>query len=141
MNLIKTSLLLVFLLVTCSGCISFGTSKDIKHEIVKRPDGGYTLIITGSVRHLIPITAEGPFPKEAINYKIDLKGSGKNWEFRNQPGFYYSYPEDIECKTPHWDMGYAWVDKNRTLIYLNLYWIMSPVSFESALVNGNYRID
>ncbi len=141
MKFVKASL--IFVLVASVGYINFGTSKEIKHQIKKRADGGYALILTGSVRHLIPLSAEGFFPKVGINYQIDLKGSGKDWEFRNQPGFYYSYPDNIECKTPrcNWDMGYAWVDKNRKTINLNFYWVMSPDSLEAASVNGSYKID
>ncbi len=139
MKFVKASL--IFLLVASVGCINFGTSKDIKHQIKKRADGGYSLILTGSVRHIILLSPEGPFPKVGINYQIDLKGGGKDWEFRNQPGYYYSYPENIECKTTHWDLGYAWVDKNRKTINLNFYWVMSPDTLEAALVNGSYNID
>ena len=136
----KTALI-VFLLFACTSCINFGTYKDIKHEVKKRPDGGYTITLSGTIRYLSPITAEGVFPKNNIYYQIDLKGKGKDWSYRNQPGFYYSYPDDIESKTPSWDIGYAWVDKDRKRIYLNFNWINSPNSLSKSEINGAYKIE
>ena len=64
----------------CSIChAEVGISKNIKHQIQKRPDGGYMIILSGSIRHLSPITAEGVFPKQEIHYQIELKGEGKDW--------------------------------------------------------------
>ena len=89
--------LILFLFAVCVTCYAgIGISKDIKHEIQERLDGGYTIILSGKIRHLSPITAEGAFPKQSIYYQIELKGKGKDWSYRNQPGFYYSYPDNIE---------------------------------------------
>jgi hypothetical protein len=95
MKFIKASI--VLLLFVSSGCISFGTTKNIKHEIKERADGGYTIILSGTIRGLIPITAEGFFPKKDIYYQIELKGTGKDSRYENLPGSYYSYPDNIEC--------------------------------------------
>lgn len=138
----KITTCLLVLIAICTPCYAgVPISKDIKHQIQKRLDGGYTITLTGSIRHLSPITAEGAFPKQEVNYQIELKGNGKDWTSRNQPGFYYSYPENIECKTPRWDIGYAWVDKDLKTIYLNFYWIKSPDSLDEAVINGAYKIE
>jgi hypothetical protein len=105
-----------------------------------RVDGGYTLTLTGTERHLLPITAEGMFPKSQTNHKIVLKGKGKDWSYRNQPGYFYSFPEDIEASAISWDVGYVWVDKNRETIYLNFYWIKSPDALTASKINGAYKI-
>jgi len=132
--------LIAFSLLLLTSCVNFGTSKNIDHKVKERSDGGYTVTLSGTIRHLTPITPEGAFPKQQIYYQIELKGKGKDWSYRNQPGFYYSYPDDIECKTPHWDIGYAWVDQNRQTIYLNLYWLKSPDSLWESDINGTYKI-
>ena len=141
MKLMRISLLLVFLLFVSVSCINLGTSKNINHKIKKRADGGYTIILSGSITHLMPLSPEGPFPKQGVNYQIELKGHGKDWGDRGQPGLYYSYPDNIECNMPQWDVGYAWVDKNRHKIYLNLYWVMSPDALSPSVINGSYNIE
>jgi hypothetical protein len=89
----------------------------------------------------MPITAEGFFPKKQIYNKIVLKGKGEDWSYRNQPGYFYSFPEDIEALLGSWDIGYAWVDKSRETIYLNFYWVKSPDSIAESDVNGVYKIE
>ncbi len=88
----------------------------------------------------MPITAEGFFPKKPINYEIRLKGKGKEWSYRNQPGYFYSFPEDIDAKPQSWDMGYVWVDRNRETIYLNFYWVKSPDALTESEINGAYKV-
>jgi hypothetical protein len=133
---------LAFSMITLSPCFAeTGAIRSIRHQIETREDGGYIITISGHKRYLLPITAEGPFPKMQINCRIELKGKGKDWSYRNQPGYYYSYPDDIECKSPRWDIGYAWVDKDRKKIYLNFFWIHSPDSLTDSDVNGAYRIE
>lgn len=128
------------LLLTVSVCHGEGITRKINHKTEPRDDGGYTVTLSGTIQSLMPITAEGFFPKRPINYKIALKGTGKEWSYRNQPGFFYSFPEDIEAKPQSWDMGYAWVDKNRETIYLNFYWVKSPDSLTESEINGSYKV-
>ena len=140
MKIITACILFLFVLCT-TRCAGFGVSKDIKHEIQKRSDGGYTIILSGKIRSRLSITAEGTFPKKSIYYQIELKGKGKEWSSRNQPGFYYFYPDNIECKTPYWDVGYAWLDKTRKTIHLNFYWVKPPDSVKASEINGSYKIE
>ncbi len=136
------TLLILFLIVVCATCnAGIGISKDIKNQIQERPDSGYTITLSGNIRHLSPITAEGAFPKEKIYYQIQLEGKGRDRSCKNQPGFYYSYPDNIECKIPHGDRGYASVNKTRKTIYFNFYWVKSPGSLEACVINGSYKIE
>ena len=128
------------LLLTVSVCNGEGITRKINHKTKVRDDGGFSLTLDGTIQSLMPITAEGFFPKRQINYKILLRGKGKEWSYRNQSGYFYSFPEDIEAKPQSWDIGYVWVDKNRETIFLNFYWIKSPDSLSDSEVNGSYRI-
>ncbi|MBT0652714.1 hypothetical protein [Geomobilimonas luticola] len=128
------------LLLTVSVCHGEGITRKINHKTEARYDGGYNLTLGGTIQSLMPITAEGFFPKSPINYKIILKGKGKEWSYRNQPGYFYSFPEDIDAKPQSWDVGYAWVDKNRETIYLNFYWVKSPDSLTESEINGAYKV-
>jgi hypothetical protein len=114
---IKISILAI--LICINGCVSFGTKQQINHRVEKRNDGGYTLKITGNITQMNPANAEGSLPRQEVHYVIDLKGEGKDWSYRNQPGFYYSFPDTIECR-PYFsrDFGYAWVDTNKEYIYI-----------------------
>lgn len=114
-------------------------AKDMKHTVSLRPDGGYNIDVTISKRHMQLITAEGIFPKEIKNFKIEIIGKGKNWSYRNQNGFFYGI-EQIKCLNNAWDFGYAWVDSERKYLYLNLYWVSSPDSLIPSDVNGKYRL-
>ena len=139
MRIIFISLILFFLI--CSNCYAgFGDFQQLNHEIKNRNDGGFTIVINGTIQHFKPITSEGFFPKEKVNYQIELVGRGKDWSYRNQLGYYYAYPGSIECKKPHWDIGYAWIDEKKEYIYLNFYWIKSPDSLEESKINGKYKI-
>ena len=136
-----TNIILIIAIFIClNSCVSFGTVQHLNHKIEKRDDGGYTLIIDGDIQHMRPITAEGFFPKQKLRFVIELKGNGKDWSYRNQPGFYYSYPDTLECKHVNGDFGYAWVDKNKENIYINFYWIKSPDSVRDSEINGKYKI-
>jgi hypothetical protein len=135
----RTSILIIAIVICLNGCVSFGTIQHLNHKIEKRDDGGYTLIIDGDIQHMRPITAEGSFPKQELHYVIELKGKGKDWSYRNQPGFHYSYPDTIECKQK-WDFGYAWVDQKNEYIYINFYSIKAPDSLRDSEINGKYKI-
>jgi hypothetical protein len=135
-NLIATLCVIIVL----SSCANFGSYNQIDSQVSPREDGGYTLTLKGQTQIVQPVTAEGFFPKQSIYSQIQLIGLGKNWEYRNQHGFYYQYPKDIECKNSYWDIGYAWVDEKRENIYLNFYWIDSPNSLKESKVNGKYKI-
>jgi len=128
------------LLITVSVCHGEGFTRKINHNAEARDDGGYNLTLDGTIQSLMPITAEGFFPKRPFNYTIALKGKGKEWSYRNQPGYFYSFPEDIDANPHSWDMGYAWVDKNRETIYLNFYWVKSPDSLAESEINGAYKV-
>lgn len=128
------------MLLLVSVCHGSGITRKINHKAEPRDDGGYTLTLGGTIQSLMPITPEGFFPERPINYKIILKGKGKEWSYRNQSGYFYSFPEDIEAKPQSWDMGYAWVDKKRETIYLNFYWVKSPDSLTESEINGTYKV-
>lgn len=117
-----------------------GSYNQIDSQVTPRADGGYTLVLKGETQIVQPITAEGFFPRQQIYSQIQLIGQGENWSYRNQPGFYYEYQKDIECKNANWDIGYAWVDQNRENIYLNFYWIDSPNSLKKSRINGKIKI-
>ena len=111
-----------------------------EYSVIKRGDGGYTLSITYSKRIWKPITAEGIFPKEKGNYELNLIGAGEDWSNEGEPGFFYSL-DKIESKKPHWEVGFAWVNKDRTVIYLNLFWVSPPNKLMPMAINGEYNID
>ncbi len=125
----------------CTGCVRFGQNKNITlHWLERRTDGGYMLVLRGTVRHIQPISAEGFFPVQHVYCTITLRGAGKDSFFRGQPGHYFSYPDDIESVEKYWDTGYAWVDKKRETIYLNFFWVTAPDSLIKSVVNGSYNI-
>ena len=134
----NTTLILVSFIT--ASCVNLGSYNQIESEVTKREDGGYTLLLRGYTRYMIPITAEGFFPKQGIYRQIDLIGEGIDWEYRNQRGYYYPYPDKVDSHHPHWDIGYAWVDKEKKNIYINFYWIDSPDSLKETRINGAYRI-
>jgi len=105
-----------------------------------RADGGVSLQIRGSKRWWYPVTAEGPFPTQRIYHDIELIGPGEDWSFREQNGFFYA-SKDISCKTPLWDLGYAWMDRDRKHVSLNLYWASAPDHVKAADINGRYLTD
>jgi len=105
-----------------------------------RSDGGVSLQIRGVKRYWMPLTPEGPFPKQSVHHDVDLIGPGKDWSYRSQEGFYYT-PQEISCKNPHWDLGYAWMDKDRKHVTFNLYWASAPDRLSPADINGRYETD
>ena len=115
----------------------YSFAKDVEYSVTERPDGGYTLNITYSKRHWIPITAEGFFPLEKDNFTIDIIGKGKDYTPRNQKGYYYTQ-EDVKSIGKLWDFGYAWIDADRKYLYLNLYWVSLPDRIVPSKVNGKY---
>jgi len=137
---IFTNTLIILFFLTLNCCVNFGSNRQLNHQVKKRDDGGFTIVINGTIQHFIPITAEGFFPKEPVNYRVELIGKGKDWSYRNQPGFYYSYPDSIKGELSSWDIGYAWVDEKKENIYLNFYWIASPDSLAKSKINGKYKI-
>jgi hypothetical protein len=111
-----------------------------QYSVNKRDDGGYTLSISYSKRIWKPITAEGIFPKEEGNYELNLIGAGEDWSKEGEPGFFYSL-EKIESKKTHWEVGFAWVNKDRSVVYLNLFWVSPPNKLMPMVINGEYNID
>ena len=73
------------ILAPLTGCSSIRKSYTSK----PRSDGGVALQIRGLKRYWMPLTPEGPFPKQTVNYDVDLVGPGEDWSYRNQDGFYY----------------------------------------------------
>lgn len=111
-----------------------------EYTVQARADGGYSIHVTVTIRHWQPITAEGFFPKERLSYTIEIVGGGKDWSYRNQPGYFYSQ-KDVLCKGGGpWDFGYAWVDTKREYIYLNFFRVSAPDSRTASEVNGRYLI-
>lgn len=132
---------ILILLISSSSCASLGSYQQMDHQVLTREDGGFSIIIKGHTQHIQPITAEGFFPKVPINYQIDLIGKGKDWSYKNQPGFYYSYPKTVKFnKIVSWDYGYVWVDQKREYIYLNFYWVVGPDDLEGSKISGKYKI-
>jgi len=132
---------ILFLLTCCISCASLGSYEQIEHKILQREDGGYSILINGQTQHIQPISSEGFFPNVPIHYRIDLIGKGKDWSYRNQPGFYYSYPDMVKFeRNVSWDYGYVWVDQKREYIYLNFYWVDSPNLLKESSINGKYKI-
>lgn len=85
------------------------------------------------------VTAEGFFPKKTINFHVTITGTGKDWSYRGQEGFYYSFSE-IHGAKKYGDIGYMWVDAKREWIYVNFYWVLSPDELQASDVNGKYKI-
>lgn len=110
-----------------------------KYSVNKRDDGGYTVSIRYSKRIWKPITAEGIFPKEKGSYELNLIGTGEDWSSEGEPGFFYSL-ENIKSKKTHWEVGFAWVNKDRSVIYLNLFWVSPPNKLMPMAINGEYKI-
>jgi hypothetical protein len=117
----------------------YSFAKDVEYSVTERPDGGYTLNINYSKRHWIPITGEGFFPLEKGNYTIDIIGKGKDYTSRQEKGYYYT-PEDVKSVGKLWDFGYAWIDTERTYLYLNMYWVSLPDGIVPSKLNGKYRL-
>jgi hypothetical protein len=134
-------IIIPLLAILISSCADKGNYNQTETKISSRTDGGYSLKIDGYTQHMQPVTAEGFFPKQSMHYEIELLGPGKDLTYRNQPGYYYSFPNDIKSDKEHWDFGYAWVDLKREYIYLNFYWIDSPNSVNKSRVNGRYKIE
>ena len=86
----------------------------------------------------MPLTPEGPFPKQSIYFDVTVIGPGSDWEYRGQDGFYYTL-KDIQCDKNHWDIGYAWMDRTREHIYFNLYWASAPDALTPSGINGRYN--
>ncbi|MDH4318573.1 MAG: hypothetical protein OEV64_09310 [Desulfobulbaceae bacterium] len=139
--MITRNIALILVSLMTVSCVNLGSYSQIESEVTKRDDGGYTLLLKGHTRHMIPITAEGFFPKQGIYRQIELIGEGTSWKHKNQPGFYYPYPEKVKCQHPNWDIGYAWVDEGKKNIYINFYWIDHPNSLKESTINGAYRIE
>lgn len=110
-----------------------------EYSVSERGDGGYTVLINYSKRVWKPITAEGFFPKEEGRYEIILLERGEDWSNQGESGFFYPLNK-IESKTKHWEVGFAWVDQKREMLYLNLFWVSPPDKLMPMAINGKYRI-
>lgn len=115
----------------------FCFAKDINYKITDRSDGGYSIALDISKTNVF--SADGFFQKIKNHYVLNLIGKGKDWSYRNQKGYYYGL-NDISSNTLGWDFGYAWVDADRTHLYLNLYWVSSPDSMIPSDLNGKYSL-
>jgi hypothetical protein len=129
------SVALTLLITTETKCLS----ADKKYTVTARSDGGYSLEIELQKRHWKPITAEGIFPVEKKNYSIEIIGTGEDWSYRNQKGYYYGC-DMIKSSGKICDFGYAWVSADRKYLYLNLYWVTSPDRMTPSDVNGRYDL-
>lgn len=127
--------ILVFILniTVINGCFA----KDMNYKVTAKSDGGFSLEIDISKTTLF--SADGFFQKVNNHYVVNVIGKGKDWSYRNQKGFYYGQNE-ILSNTPGWDFGYAWVDVDRTYLYLNLFWVASPDGIVPSEVNGKYSL-
>lgn len=70
---------------------------------------------------------------------MDIIGKGIDWSYRNQNGFYYSQ-DYIKSGNSAWNFGYAWVDKERRYLYVNLYRVASPDGTTPSDINGKYSL-
>ena len=129
--------IIYFLLFSNSICFACNARKD--YTIENRKDGGYDISLVCVEQSYLPITAEGFFPRRTLRYSMSLIGKGKDLSYRAHDGYYYSIDE-IKSSHEAWDIGYAWVDKERKNIYLNLYWISTPDSLKPSEVHGKYII-
>ena len=127
-------LMVLGLLLAATGC----AGSRVDYTVQPRDDGGFTLDVLSRERFWMP-TAEGLFPSSGENFHIEIPGKGRDWSYRGQDGYYYS-SNDIRTKFPHWDVGYAWIDKNRENLYLNLYHVSSPDGLGPSSINGKYRL-
>lgn len=109
------------------------------YAISERADGGDAISISYSKRVWKPKTAEGVFPQETGTYELNLVGKGEDWSGEGEPGSFYPLSK-IESRKTHWEVGFAWVDKDRSLIYLNLFWVSPPDKLEPMAINGVYKI-
>jgi hypothetical protein len=130
----------IFLFITIILIRDSSMADSKNYSVTKKNDGGYTLSISYSKRIWKPITAEGIFPKEEGSYELNLIGKGEDWSSEGEPGFFYSL-DKIESKKAHWEVGFAWVDKERSAIYLNLYWVSPPDKLMPMAINGTYKIN
>ena len=118
----------------------YGAGETVQKELLsisKRPDGGYSLQIVMNKRYWKLLTAEGVFPSVRQVYVIELIGEGKDWSYRNQPGYYYALSE-VKSIQNQWDLGYAWLSADRKYLSINLYWVNSPDDLISSDINGSY---
>jgi hypothetical protein len=134
-------LVITFLFLLTPSCVNLGSYSQFESKVQARDDGGYSISLIGHTQHVQPVSAEGFFPKQTVGLQIELIGTGKEWSYRNQPGYFYTYPSSIRSDPELWDMGYAWIDINKEYIYLNFYWVNSPDSLRESRVNGKYKIE
>ena len=103
-------------------------------SVTRNDDGGYSLTIEASTQSgsLTDDAGYGPCT-------IRLLGGGVNRGERDHDGFYYSMDAIIGHPAAG-DFGYAWVDRKRERICINMYWAAAPDSLVSSDVNGCYEI-
>lgn len=106
--------------------------KNVEYSITKNKDGGYSINIVGDFRQ------EYSYVK--TQFQIQLEGEGTDWSYRAQNGLYYSFDEIKVNGLSHGDEGYAWVNQDKTYVFLNLYWIQSPDDLRPSDLNGKYAI-
>lgn len=117
----------------CNDCIA----QIDEYKVNQRSDGGYAIDIKYTVQSWLPITAEGPFPRQVKKTTVELIGKGKDWSYRNQNGYYY---DKNDIRGILGEIAYAWIDHKREYIYLNFFWISSPNKLTPSVINGKYRI-
>lgn len=100
-----------------------------QYSVTPNADGGYTLTIMVD-------KGEGT----TAPCKLRLLGKGRDWkDSRGQDGFYYDWTAIIEADKTG-DLGYAWVDRERERIYVNLYRVDAPNALIPSVANGCYEI-
>ena len=101
-----------------------------QYSVIQNAEGGYTLTIMVD-------KGEGT----TVPCKLRLLGKGQaRKDSRGRDGFYYDWTAIIEADKTG-DLGYAWVDGERTRIHLNLYWVDAPNALIPSAVNGCYEIN
>lgn len=137
MTFFRWIILIVLILILCIVILGPGRITSIKYSIAERPDGGY--LINAAVKKRYLFTADGIFPSDRRSFIVELIGGGKDFSYRNQKGFFYSFDE-IKSIQKEWDFGYAWISEDRKYLYINLFWVKSPDGVTPADVNGRYQL-
>lgn len=133
----KKYFILISIVLLSFTMVKFGFAKNIDYKVTASPDGGYSIALDISKTNVF--SAEGFFQKIKNHYVLNLIGKGKDWSYRNQKGYYYGL-NDISSNALGWDFGYAWVNADRTHLYLNLYWVSSPDGMIPSDLNGKYNL-
>lgn len=105
---------------------------------VEKTTEGYNLAIVHD--RWYAVTPDGSFFKKRNTDRVQLIGEGSDLSYRAQEGMLYSYDQIKVNNFPHADIGYAWINKENSNLYLNLYWVNSPDGIKPSDVNGKYSL-